>query len=118
MLLKLHQNQQLTGTAIFCFCKYKYVLEINPILYNKIRLINGKEVTNKDGVQIEKDVNSNKYSLTIPKANPAVHSGTISVKASNAIGTAQHDITLSILGIYSFLPFQIIVLIDLTISLY
>lgn len=59
-------------------------------------------MTVKDGVQIEKDVANNKYSLTIPKANPAVHSGVVTVKASNTIGTAQHDINLSILGNYLF----------------
>lgn len=61
-------------------------------------LINGKEVTAKDGVQIEKDVNNNKYTLAIPKANPAVHAGVITIKASNVIGTVQHDINLNILG--------------------
>ena len=60
--------------------------------------INGKELTVKDGVQIEKDVPNNKYSLTIPKANPLAHSGVVSIKATNAIGTSQHDITLNILG--------------------
>lgn len=63
-----------------------------------IRLINGKELTNKDGVQIEKDVNNNKYSLTIPKANPAVHSGTITIKATNPISSISHELSLNILG--------------------
>lgn len=62
------------------------------------RLINGKELTNKDGVQIEKDVNNNKYSLTIPKANPAVHSGTVTIKATNPIGSISHELSLNILG--------------------
>lgn len=62
-------------------------------------MLNGKELTNKDGVQIEKDVNNNKYSLIIPKVNPAVHSGIITIKASNTINTIQHEINLNILGI-------------------
>jgi hypothetical protein len=61
-------------------------------------LINGKELTTKDGVQIEKDVANNKYTLTIPKANPAVHAGVITIKASNPIGTITHDLNLNILG--------------------
>ena len=65
------------------------------ILFN--RLINGKELTAKDGVQIEKDVNNNKYVLTIPKANPAVHAGVVTIKASNSIGTVQHELSLNIL---------------------
>ena len=64
------------------------------------RLLNGKELTNKDGVQIEKDVNNNKYTLTIPKVNPAVHSGVIVIKASNIINTIQHEINLNVLGNY------------------
>ena len=60
--------------------------------------INGRDLTVKDGVQIEKDIPNNKYSLTIPKTNPTLHSGIISIKATNAIGTSQHDISLNILG--------------------
>jgi len=77
--------------------RFECVVEANPkptISW----LINGKELTTKDGVQIEKDVNSNKYALAIPKANPAVHAGQITIKASNNIGTATHELTLSILG--------------------
>ena len=62
------------------------------------RLINGKELTNKDGVQIEKDVANNKYTLVIPKVNPTAHSGVIIIKAVNPIGAAQHEINLNILG--------------------
>ncbi len=64
-----------------------------------IRLVNGKELTNKDGVQIEKDANNNRYSLTIPKANPSVHAGVITIKATNTIATAQHELNLNILGL-------------------
>jgi hypothetical protein len=67
-------------------------------LYCYLRLINGKELTNKDGVQIEKDINNNKYALLIPKANPSVHSGVVTIKATNAIGSVQHELSLNILG--------------------
>ena len=65
---------------------------------HKTRLINGKELTTKDGVQIEKDVNNNRYVLVIPKANPTVHAGQITIKAANNIGTVTHELTLHILG--------------------
>ncbi len=61
-------------------------------------MINGKEVSNKDGVQIEKDVNNNRYCLIIPKVNPSIHAGTVTIKASNSIGSAQHDILLNVYG--------------------
>lgn len=60
-------------------------------------------MTTKDGVQIEKDVNNNKYTLVIPKANPTVHAGLITIKAANNIGTVTHDLTLNILGIDYFM---------------
>lgn len=62
-------------------------------------LMNGKEFTPKDGVQIEKDVNNNKYTLTIPKANPSVHCGVLTIKASNPIGTIQHELNINILDL-------------------
>ena len=57
-------------------------------------------MTNKDGVQIEKDVNNNKYTLLIPKVNPMIHAGTITIKASNIVNAIQHDINLNVLGKY------------------
>jgi len=65
----------------------------------KTRLINGKELTTKDGVQIEKDANNNRYTLVIPKVNPTVHGGLLTIKASNNIGSVTHELTLNILGI-------------------
>ena len=62
-------------------------------------LLNGKELTNKDGVQFEKDVANNKYSLTIPKVNTNVHAGTITIVAKNPIGSVQHELTLSVNGV-------------------
>lgn len=55
-------------------------------------------MTNKDGVQIEKDINNNKYALIIPKANPSTHSGILTIKATNPIGTITHELSLNILG--------------------
>ena len=49
-------------------------------------------------MQIEKDVNNNKYSLTIPKANPSVHAGAVVIRATNPIGTITHELTLNIRG--------------------
>jgi hypothetical protein len=60
--------------------------------------MNGKEFTNKDGVQITKDISINSYSLTIPKLNPSIHDGIVTIKASNPISTIQHEIHLDILG--------------------
>jgi hypothetical protein len=37
--------------------------------------------------------------LTIPKANPTLHAGTLTIKASNLIGSVQHDLNLTILGL-------------------
>jgi len=65
-------------------------------------LINNKEVTNKDGVQIEKDVNSNKYSMTIPKVNSTIHSGVVTIKATNPLGSTTHDVHLSVLDAPKF----------------
>ncbi len=62
------------------------------------RSINGKELNQKDGVQIEKDVNLNKYSLNIPKLNPSLHAGTVTIKATNVVGTVTHDVNINILG--------------------
>jgi hypothetical protein len=57
-------------------------------------------LTAKDGVQIEKDINNNKYSLTIPKINSNIHAGTVTIVAKNSIGSAQHNLTLNVNGNY------------------
>lgn len=77
--------------------RFECIVEANP-KPTVSWLINGRELTTKDGVQIEKDVNNNRYALLIPKANPAVHAGQVTIKASNNIGTSTHELTLSILG--------------------
>ena len=61
-------------------------------------ILNGKEFTSKDGVQISKDVATDTYTLTIPSINPSVHSGTITIKASNVVGSVQHELILETLG--------------------
>ena len=73
--------------------------------------INGKELSNKDGVQIEKDVSNNRFSLNIPKVNAAVHAGLVTVKASNTLGSVQHEILLSVYGKYSLYPWMLIFLV-------
>ena len=57
-------------------------------------------MTTKDGVQFEKDLVNNKYGLIIPKVNPSVHSGLLIVKATNLIGSVDHQITFNVLGFY------------------
>jgi len=61
-------------------------------------ICNGKELTAKDGVQINKDVTTNTYTLIIPKLNPSVHAGTITVKAFNVISSVEHVLKLEIQG--------------------
>jgi hypothetical protein len=87
------QNQQSAGSYCFIYSYFFYSFK-----KNYFRLINGKELTAKDGVQIEKDVNSNKYTLNIPKLNPSLHAGVLTIKATNVIGTVTHDVNINILG--------------------
>ena len=56
-------------------------------------------MTVNDGVQIEKDLVNNTYSLAIPKLNSASHSGTLTIKATNLIASIQHELSLVVLGI-------------------
>ena len=59
---------------------------------------NGKELTIKDGVKIEKDAAKDKYSLVIPKlADKNV--GTYTVKAINEFGSAERQCKLDILDL-------------------
>ena len=85
-----------------------YVLHMHSLFLDyffiefSFRLLNGKELSVKDGVQIEKDVNAGRYTLTIPKVNPSIHSGTIIIKATNTIGSVEHEILLNVFGKYIF----------------
>lgn len=55
-------------------------------------------MTTKDGVQFEKDVNANKYALIIPKLSSSTHSGVLIIKATNLIGSIQHELSINVLG--------------------
>ncbi len=81
-----------------------------------LRLINGKELTAKDGVQVEKDVANNKFSLTIPKINSNVHAGTVTIKATNSLGSAQHDIILNVDG-NKLIFLRLLILFSLTVCI-
>ncbi len=82
--------------------KIQVVVESNPKPAVSWHL-NGKELTAKDGAQIVKDLANNTYSLTILKLNSLTHNGTITIKASNAVGNSTHQVNLVILGYFSFL---------------
>jgi hypothetical protein len=53
-------------------------------------------LTTKDGVQIEKDAANNKYALVIPKLSTSF-SGSLIIKATNPIGTIQHELNINVL---------------------
>ena len=59
---------------------------------------NGKELTIKDGVKIEKDVANDKYSLVIPKIAEK-NVGTYTVKATNEFGSEERLCKLDILDL-------------------
>ena len=59
-------------------------------------LSNGKELTARDGVRMEKDLNKDKYTLVFPKISPA-NIGLITVKASNEHGTLEKSCELDVL---------------------
>lgn len=44
-------------------------------------------------------MNNNKYSLVIPKLNSSSHSGVLTIKATNPIGTAQHEMNINVLDL-------------------
>lgn len=54
-------------------------------------------MTAKDGVQIAKDADNNTYTLTLPKL-AATHNGTVTVKATNVVGSVTHEFNIMILG--------------------
>jgi hypothetical protein len=58
--------------------------------------LNGKELTPKDGVRIEKDLPNDKYILVIPKV-ALTHIGTVSVKAVNDMGSSERSCQLDVL---------------------
>lgn len=56
----------------------------------------------KDGVHLEKDINKNIYNLTIPKIIQTTHTGKLIVRATNTIGTTEHEIQIFVDGKLKF----------------
>ena len=75
--------------------KFECVVKANP-KPNIIWLFNGKEITSRDGVRLEKDVAKDKYTLVIPKVTPA-HVGSVTVKAANEFGSIEKSCQLEVL---------------------
>ena len=61
-------------------------------------ICNGKELTARDGIQLNKDIATNTYTLIIPKLNPNSHNGTFTIKATNVVGTVHYDFDIIIQG--------------------
>lgn len=57
---------------------------------------NGRDLSLKDQVTIEKDAANNRYTLIINKINSIHHLGVISLKASNSVGIIQHDFNINV----------------------
>ena len=77
--------------------KFECVVKSNP-KPNIIWLFNGKELTNRDGVRMEKDLPKDKYTLIYPKVTP-LNIGTITAKASNEFGTIEKNCELDVLDV-------------------
>ena len=73
--------------------RFECIIKSNPkptVLW----LLNGKEVTSRDAVKLEKDAAKDKYTLVVPKASAAL---TITVKASNEYGSIEKAVQLDVL---------------------
>lgn len=75
--------------------KFECIVKSNP-KPNITWLFNGKEITSRDGMRMEKDATKDKYTLIIPKVTPA-HIGTVTVKAVNEFGAAEKSCQLDVL---------------------
>ncbi len=75
--------------------KFECIIKSNP-KPNVTWWFNGKELTARDGVRMEKDLNKDSYSLVIPKV-ALTHIGTITVKATNEFGTTEKSCQLDVL---------------------
>ena len=75
--------------------KFECVVKSNP-KPNIIWLFNGKELTARDGVRMEKDLPKDKYSLIFPKVS-AANIGIITVKATNEFGSVEKNCELDVL---------------------
>lgn len=60
-------------------------------------LLNGKELTNKDGVKFEVNQQTQANVLVIPKVLTS-HAGTFTVKATNTVGEVEHTFKLDVFG--------------------
>lgn len=59
-------------------------------------LFNDKELTTREGIKYEKDINNNRYAFIIPKVNS---SGVIKLKATNEYGTVEKTCNLELLDL-------------------
>jgi len=75
--------------------KFECIVKSNP-KPNIIWFLNGKELTARDGVRIEKDLNKDSYSLIIPKV-ALTHIGTVTAKATNEFGSSEKSCQLDVL---------------------
>ena len=73
--------------------KFECVIKANP-KPNVIWLMNGKEITSKDGIRVEKDVNKDIYSIVIPKVTTV---GSYIVRATNEFGLLEKSVQLEVL---------------------
>lgn len=72
--------------------KFECSFRSNPAP-NVIWYLNEKELTQKDGVKIEKNTSKNQYSIIFPKVS-STNIGTITVKATNEYGTVEKSCLL------------------------
>ena len=68
--------------------------------YSNSRLFNAKEISSKDGFTTERDQKNDTYVLSIAKLNPALHTGILTIKARNELGSAHRQLFLNVHGIY------------------
>ena len=73
--------------------KFECIIKANP-KPNVIWLLNDKEISAKDGIRVEKDINKDKYSIVIPKVTSI---STFTVKASNEFGSIEKSCQLDVL---------------------
>ena len=59
-------------------------------------LKDGKPLTVKEGVEIQAQTDKGLYTLRIPQADTTKHMGTITCRAENAIGNAEHPVQLNV----------------------
>lgn len=72
--------------------KFECSFRSNPVP-NVSWYLNEKELTQKDGVKIEKNIFKNQYSIIFPKVS-SLNTGTITVRANNQYGTVEKSCLL------------------------